>query len=292
MKQNSMFPEVVPDKILKVKDERPLPLIIAEMWGFPLTYVDKERRDKDYLYCARDWYIGLGGDKSRWSNSKADWLSSSQPVMIETKRERRAPEMLEYVTEKGLYDIAQVMKVTPKNADRLQPIKDYLSVAGVHVDKERRDKDYFLQSTKAKAKHHGIRLEAVEERKTFASIATETHVNRKPQIGNLTSMVYHKLGRTQSVYTAKKEIAAQLNLTPKQERQFRDHLKPLMLDAVKMAEKASGIKMRNAGKLLNDYEQMEIVKQCARIAAVSAWDLAAYVSVDLVTEKPLLNAKN
>lgn len=278
--------EIIPNEARR--DKRPLPLIVAEKWQFPLTHIETDN-SSDYLYCARDWYMGLGGDKAVWSRSKADWLTQSQPVMIETKRERRQPEMLEYVSEKGLYDIAQVMKVTKKNSERLQPIKDYLSISGVKLDEARRDKRKAKTLVKNIVQHHNPQRDNSKvQRKSFMQIATETHRNRNPKHGTLTNAIYHKLGKTVFEWTAKKEIAAILNLTPQEERHFRDHVNDLFLSAVTMAERASERAMQTSGGNLSDEQQLAIVRQCARIVAVSAYQLADVARVDLVTGKPLL----
>jgi hypothetical protein len=274
------------------RDPAPLPILVSQKWGFPLIYVDTSGKVGDYLYCARDWYIGLGGDKSNWSRLKSDWLSSVQPVAIETKRERRQPEILEYVGEKGLYDIVQAMKVTKKNAERLQPIKDYLSKSGVRFDEIRRD------PAKAKAfigqveKHHGIRADGIVKRNIFTETLRDTHMSRNPEYWTATNVVYHKLFRTAKESTAKKEICAILGLDDKQAKNFRDHVNGLALSAIAMAEEASAAKMRGLQRSLSTQEQLDIVRYCAREVAIAASHLAEYANVDLLTGAPLLKQGN
>lgn len=270
------------------KDTRPHPLIVSERWQFPLTYVDTNGNPDDYLYCARDWYMGLGGDKAVWSRSKADWLLSSQPVMIETKRERRQPEMLEYVNQYGLYRIAQVMKPR-KGETALGEIQAYLAAAGVLFAQLARG------NHKAKKLVKSItptRLEAIEERKNFTATIKGKHVKHKPQYALLSNMVYSRVLNAGDEYTAKRVIVAELGLSDKQAKNLRDNINDLALSAITMAEKAAIAAMNNRPNLLSDDEMMYIVKHCARITAVSARQLAEFAGVDLLTGKPLLGSGN
>lgn len=269
----------------KEKDNRPHPIIVSEKWDFPLTYVDTDGNPDNYLYCARDWYMGLGGDRAVWSRSKADWLSSSQPVMIETKRERRAPEMLEYVTQYGLYRIAQVMKPR-KGETALGEIQAYLAVSGVFVGQLARGSKKATRTAKRLISQ--ARQDGIEERKNFTTTATAKHINHKPQIGLLTNVIYSKLFKVGNEYTAKREIVAILGLDDKQARNLRDHINDLATSAVKMAEQAAIRAMNNRAGLMTDDEMLNVVKQCARIVAVPAWQLAEFAGVDLLTDKPTL----
>lgn len=121
-------------------DPRPLPLIVAEKWNFPLTHIEQT----PMLFCAVEWYKGLGGLKSNWSTLKSDWLSTLEPVLIEVKRERRKPEKLEFVTAKGLYSIAA--RMNDKGRPQLDEIKRYLAAAGVFTDEARRNPEKVASS--------------------------------------------------------------------------------------------------------------------------------------------------
>lgn len=122
-------------------DPRPLPIIIAERWQFSLTHIERQ----PMLYCAVEWYSGLGGKRNAWAMSKADWFSDVEPVMIEVKRERRKPEKLEFVTDEILYRIASRME-DRKDRPQLAEIKRYLAAAGVFADEARREPEKVAQS--------------------------------------------------------------------------------------------------------------------------------------------------
>lgn len=280
--QLALFPL---DSIETKRERRAIPLEVSEKWDFPLTYVDTDGNPDNYLYCARDWYIGLGGLKGNWSTHKNDWLSSVEPVMIETKRERRAPEMLEYVNEQGLYLISQRMK-SRKGDTALGDIQVFLAASGVFVSQFARG------SKKATRKAQRVisqnRQDGIIERKSFTAIATEKHVKHKPQIGLLTNGMYSKLFNVGDEYTAKREIVAILGLSDKQAKALRDNINDLAVSAIKMAETAAIRAMQNRQSLMTDDEMMATVKQCARIVAPMAWQLAEFAGVDLLTDKPLL----
>lgn len=269
----------------KEKDTRPHPLIVSDKWQFPLTYVDTDNDPDNYLYCARDWYMGLGGDKAVWSRSKSDWLSSSQPVMVETKRDRRAPEMLEYVDQYALYLIAQRMKPT-KEKPAIGEIQSYLAAAGVFVGQLARGGKKATRIAKRMISQ--ARQDGIDERKNFTATIKAKHEKHKPQYGLVSNAIYSKVFKLGDEYTAKKHIVAILGLDAKQSKDLRGNLNELAQSAVTMAEKAAIRAMNNRAGLMTDAEIMQIVKQCARIVSVSAWELAEFAGVDLVTDKPLL----
>lgn len=136
-----MSSDIVQMGLFDNPDPRPLPLIVASNWGFSLTHVERT----PMIFCAVEWYLGLGGDKGRWSKSKVDWLTGGQPVMIEVKRPHRKPEMLEFVTDETLYRIAARME-DRKDRPQLAEIKRYLASAGVFADAARREPEKVAQS--------------------------------------------------------------------------------------------------------------------------------------------------
>lgn len=104
----------------------------------------------------------------------------------------------------------------------------------------------------------------------------------------MTNLIYSKLFNLGNEYTAKKMIIAELGLNDKQSRKLRDNFSDLANDAIRMAETASIRAMENRPNLMTDAEMLACVKQCARIVAVPARQLAEYAGVDLLSDKPLL----
>lgn len=127
---------------MALDDDRPLPLVVSDRWGFDLTHI--ERDDDTLLYSVRDWFLGLGGSQPQYSlTTSSDWFGSTNAVEIEVKRPRRPVEKLPFCTDKGLYLIAQNMREM-KNRPQLTEIKNYLAKAGALVDEMRRDPDTAL----------------------------------------------------------------------------------------------------------------------------------------------------
>lgn len=277
-----------------IKDVRPLPLIISDKWGFPLTYVDNDGNPDNYLYSARDWYMGLGGASPNWSTSKNDWLYkdnqlNAETVLIETKRERRAPEMLEYVTEKGIYDITQNMRVVKSNEERLKPIKDYVSIAARDFDSVRRGSKRGKKIEKAIVSKN--RQDSIDQRKGLAATVKSKALRFSPMLmGRLTNTMYSKLFKVGTEYTAKKEIVSALGLTPSQAKHLRDHVNKLALKSIEMVEEAANAKIENHPTKMTDEEILYAVKQCARIIAPTAWSLAEFAGIDLMTGHKLLTS--
>jgi hypothetical protein len=122
-------------------DERPLPLIVAEKWRFPLTHVETPT---GFLYAVQDWIKGLIE------------VSNVATVWADIKRRANLPELLasiqqlpytasngktyqmDFTDDKGLYFIAQHLRVT-KSRKVLDAIKKYLAEAGAFADEARRD---------------------------------------------------------------------------------------------------------------------------------------------------------
>lgn len=260
------------------KDDRPLPLITADKWGFELAYVDQDGNADNYIYCARDWYMGLGGLKGNWSTQKSDWLYSLEPVEIEVKRPRRKPETVEFVDAKGLYLIAS--RMTPhKSKPELESIKKYLADAGVFADIARRN-----PIEAARQLHDFARQKGIVQRKEAMQGAKDSHITGRPQYGLLTNAEYEiVLGGIKS------ELVKVLGLDEKQAARFREELGTLAIDALQMVEHSIAIRFNASYGELTDLQQLEIVRDCAHIVAPAFHQMCAYLGVDVLRNAPLLS---
>lgn len=110
-------------------NDKPIPLQLAAEYDFELTIVDQDGDAGNYLYLARDWYIGMGGTDSGWRHMKNDWVNAIHAVEMEVKRPRRKPEMMDFVGEEGLYYIAANMQ-TRKDRPQLDKLNRYLAWSG------------------------------------------------------------------------------------------------------------------------------------------------------------------
>lgn len=268
------------------EDDRPLPQIVADKWKFELAWINRNDTG-EMIYSARDWFIGLGGDKSGWSQSqKSDWFKLLNQSKVEVKRERRKPEQIIFVDEVGLYTIAQHIN-NGKTRPQLKAIRDFLAKAGVLADTIRRDPDAAQQiADESMTRHNRIRAQGKAKRNQLTETAQTTHVTHTPNYAALTNAEYQEL-----FGAAKDELVRVLELTTTQAAKFRDYLSDLALSTLDMAETGASIRMKQLGRLLTTTEQITVVRESARLIAPSAKAMANYLQVDLLSGRPLLESK-
>lgn len=119
-------------------DDRPLPLIVADKWGFPLAY---HAHPGGYFYAIQDWIKGLtGANKDKvtqiWGQLKKQRSILTQPLPY-TAADGKTYQR-DFANDVGLYLIAQYLRVT-KDREVLGEIKRYLADSGVFVDEARRN---------------------------------------------------------------------------------------------------------------------------------------------------------
>jgi hypothetical protein len=122
-------------------DARPLPIIVADKWGFSLQY---HIVDDVYYYAGQDWIAGMTGrpDAARKTyvyqvGLIGDELSSSTR-QLNYKAANSKTYQMDYLTDKGLYRLTQSMRDTKKHP-LVNVIKQYLSDAGAFADLARRE---------------------------------------------------------------------------------------------------------------------------------------------------------
>jgi hypothetical protein len=128
-------------------DERPLPLIVAARWNFPLAHVQTVT---GLLYAVQDWLRGLSGEEDTrrlWTDfkpTKAGEQMSDSIVPLPYKASDGKTYKRDHTSDKGLYLIAQYLRV---KHDRpvLDEIRRFLAAAGAFVDEARRDPDVLLE---------------------------------------------------------------------------------------------------------------------------------------------------
>lgn len=264
------------------KDTRPLPLITADKWNYPLAHILPNETNPDYLYCARDWYIGLGGKKSAWSQHKNNWFTVDKPVMIEVKRERRKPEMMEFITANGLYSIAARM-TSANDRPQLDEIKDYLAKAGVKLDEYRINPEQAVNDAMGQYIVDGksdswaeARVQGIVTRKRFTDAL-------KAAVMNAPSNLY-AVG-TESVYKGLWErttaqLRGDLNLTPKQN--VRDSMSEYALVYTRLAEMLATDQIQNA-ETVSMTVASDIIYRASGIIRQQALQTARFLGIDLFT---------
>lgn len=121
---------------LPLFDNRPLPEIIADLYGFPLARHEQENGLRHYA--VQDWIVGVGQVK----NARRYWsdLSKRHPELyapcvqfLYTAANGRSYNM-DYADAETLYRITQRMDA---NTGLRSTILDYLAAAGVKLDEQR-----------------------------------------------------------------------------------------------------------------------------------------------------------
>jgi len=128
---------------LNSDDDRPLPLIVAERWNFPLQHHFMEGQ---YWYAVLDWIAGLTAedmDKTRkmWAKMQHSELlheTSASSRHLDYRATDGKVYQRDFVSDKGLYFIAQHLRSTQKRV-LLKDIKQYLADSGAFADFARRD---------------------------------------------------------------------------------------------------------------------------------------------------------
>lgn len=129
-------------------DNTPLPLIVAKRWNFPLAYVETP---KGNLYAVLDWMRGLSGEdnvSTMWAmfkKTKAGKQTFNSIERLPYKASDGRTYKRDYTTDKGLYLIAQYMRVK-HDRPMLDEIRRYLAAAGAFVDEVRREPDKLAEN--------------------------------------------------------------------------------------------------------------------------------------------------
>ena len=146
---------------LSLFDNRPLPLIVAEKWQFPLQHYEPSTQFAKYHFSAQDWLIGLGLSKRSaedfWLKKGVQFETVSLPY--ETKGGQQTSD---FATDKTLYLIAQEMRLTKRNP-QLADIRQYLANAGAFVDAKRIEAQQAAQIEAHSKEYYGLLNEGFSE---------------------------------------------------------------------------------------------------------------------------------
>ena len=261
------------------QDQRQLPLIVAEKWGFPLAFVETE---DGVFYAIQDWIKGLtASDDVRkiWNDIQrkttlfqmSDSIRPLPYIASDGKTYQR-----DHTTDKGLYLIAQNLRST-KARPALAAIKKYLAESGAFVDEVRRDmvKSAAWLQTREEGKIKRNRFTAA------LSAAVAEALTRK-HYATATDDIYKGLwGRTAAYLKKEMDLPKYANL--------RDHQPMLALHYQGIAEETAAYKLGNREELTWDEARM-IVKTVAALIGEQAKITSEFLQLDLPTGKPLLSA--
>ncbi len=283
-------------------DSRPLPLIVAEKWGFKLAHVID---DDVYWFAVVDWAIGLlqtdaQGAAKIWNDVQRKGklqLSDSIRQLPYVAANNKAYSM-DYATDKGLYLIAQHLRAT-KERPLLREIREFLANAGAFVDLVRREPDALMQAINPDKLLDAVIEEyrrrgkddtwinariAGKIKRAMFTTALKTvilEVSEK-HFGLATNEVYVGLwGRNAEQLKAEMGLAKYASL--------RDHQPTLALSYQGIAEEVCAKRLGKREELAWD-EARFIIREVADLVGIQAQATCVYLGMDLATGNPLLEA--
>lgn len=293
-----MFPDAASNA-----DDMPLPLIVATRWNFPLAHAKTEN---GMVYAVQDWMRGLSGEEDTrniWSMFKktdAGKQTLTSIVRLPYKASDGKTYKRDYINDKGLYLIAQYMRVK-KDRPMLDEVRRFLASAGAFVDEVRREPDKMLNSVKDPDKlldafidYHRkrgkddswirMRFESKIKRNLFTAALNEYVIDTLTprNFATATDDVYRGLwGRTAATLKEQLQVAKNGNL--------RDHQPMLALHYQGIVEEVCAQKLGQSEEVSWD-EARDIIQTVAKMIGKQAEETSRYLQKDLATGSPLLTA--
>lgn len=275
----------------------PLPLIVAQKWGFDLSsYQDKSSVQ---FYCLLDWLTGIVGESSAIKTIQnlrnVNYFSKVDRVEYQdrlNKQNRTQP--YEYVTDQTLYAITQDLRTTKKRPV-IAAIKDYLAKAGVFADQIRRDPSKGAELSLRQYINSGdtplqalIRVRTKLSNFAINQSAQFSHHTHKPQYATLAKTL------DKSLFDQSRDMLIEhMNLAEQEAKHFRDHLSIWALQAIEAIEIASSAEMDKSGDgTLHTKQQQEIIRKYVAMYAPSFKNAAESLGFDFVTGQKLLKGGN
>jgi hypothetical protein len=279
-------------------DNRPLPLIVAEKWSFPLAHRETEQ---GLYFAVQDWLRGISSvDNVRliWAKMKDQLLISIQQLpYISTDGKTY---QLDFTNDKGLYLIAQYMRST-KARPSLAEIKRFLASAGAFADLVRREPeavitsgaidpdaaiDAAIEAYRKMGKDDrwiSARIDGKIKRAKFTA-ALRAAVNMtlaQNHYAIATDDIYVGLwGRTAAILRGELEITTPSSL--------RDYQPALALVYQGLAEEVSARKLGDR-QVVTWKQARDIIKEVAELIGIQAKATGDFLQIDIATGKALLN---
>jgi hypothetical protein len=280
----------------KLEDPRPLPLLTAEKWNFPLAHV--VTNDGNTYYACQDWYKGLSGDGTGWKKLKKQLVTSSyqlELVQLPYVASNGKTYQIDFTDDKGLYRIAQEMRSMAKRP-QLDEIKQYLAESGAWVNNAIRNPDQAAHELNKVAdrryekilKGQGFtdeqipqlqadRREDVAVRLQFTDMLKD-NIEGAPQYWLITNTEYkglfHRDANTITQQTGGKNA--------------REAMHPIAKNFCRIVELTMIEKVRQLGHKLTNHEADNIMRGIANSLGVSVDWIQKQLGMDIVTGKPLL----
>lgn len=287
-------------------DKRPLPLIVAEKWGFKLAYVYE---DDVYWFAAIDWIAGLLTCDG--TTASKTWDKIHNHSLIRTSLSKRSRPYIradgseretDFTMDKGLYLIVQNLRVV-KSRVLLQEIQEYLTKAGAFVDLVRREPEKMLEAV---GKDPDKMLDALikmykREGKTdeWIMMRINTKIHRAAFTSALAEVMAdiaqgHYAHATNAMYMGLWERTAKMlkdEMKLPKNANLRDHQPSAALYYQGLAEDGCAREL-GSKQVLTWGEAMYIIQDVSEFIGLQARAYGEKFGFDVPTGKPLLTDKN
>ncbi|MBC7869542.1 MAG: hypothetical protein H7Y09_01775 [Chitinophagaceae bacterium] len=290
------------------EDKRPLPLIVAEKWNFPLQHYQHFDVDGGYLYAVQDWIAGL--TESNTTKAAEMWRKLKKQTRISnTSLPYSAGDgktyKRDFANAKSLFLIAQKLRVTHER-EQLSVIHEFLAASGAFVDERRTDLDNtdlvvvvspsislddaetLIHAGMDKWRREGkseewmqLRIQGIVTRKQFTEALKAAVLNAPRSLF---------IDATEKVYMGLwKRTTAQLrgDLDLEEKANLRDHFGEYALIYTRLAEKVSTDQLGDAD-IVTIKQATAIVYTAAKVISKQAQATSKLLGIDLITERPLL----
>ncbi len=289
------------------QDKRPLPEIIADLYGFKLAFVD--HTDGNRYYAVQDWIIGV----AQTTQARSYWVKLQKRLAKANVQLLPAIHQLPYRATSGrvyqmdhvqaetLYQIIQRMDAQSGLRDN---ILKYLAAAGVKLDQLRIEPEQILEDAgldadkaleaiirsyqrQGKAPHWiSTRLQSTVQRVKFTD-AFRAALRTQPsqyQYAAITDELRLGLWKRSTV-------ALRLEMGLKDNANLRDNQSALALTYEMLAEQISMRELELKRDI--EYEQSrQIVRTNSASVGKHAEETGRRLGIDIATDKPLLKATN
>lgn len=279
----------------------PLPLIVAQRWNFPLAHI---QTDTGLVYAVQDWMRGISGEenvRNLWAKFKITEAGNQLSTSLHRlpyKTKNGKTYKLDYTNDKGLYIIAQYMRV---KHDRpvLDAIRQFLAAAGAFVDEVRREPDKILETVNNPDKLLDAFIEYYRKRgkdDSWIQARFQSKIRRNQFTAALSEFVQelltprHYATATDDVYRglwgrSAATLKEQLQLS--KSANLRDHQPTLALHYQGIVEEVCAQKLGERQELVWN-EARDIIQTIAKIIGRQAQETSELLNMDLATGKNLL----
>lgn len=266
------------DSHSNTQDKRPLPLIVASKWQFPLQHYEPNQDQPEYLYSVQDWIMGMGANKATarktWSMLRSNFESNTLKLPYKTAG---GEFQMDFATDKVLYAIAIEMRPMSKRPV-LDEIRNYLVECGVKFDEIRRDETKAAEFVDALNHHHKTRLEGIVTRNELMDLINALYGKSFPY-AQFTDVENVGLFRRTA-----KQIRAKTGL-----KNAREGMTTQAIAFCAIAESSCEQLLKGRGSV-SIPEAFDIMRKITAPLGITVKQLEAQLGVDLATGLPLLHA--